>query len=490
MNVIKSFREYVEILKEENEIVEVTKEVDWSYEMSAITRRVYDLHAPAPLFSNIKDCIPGFRVLGAPMGLSTDAGHPFKRLALSLGLPVDMSGPQIVGAWSKLADMEPVPPRKVEYGACKENKLFGEEIDLTKLPVPLIHEGDGGRYINTYGIIIAQTPDGSWVNWAITRAMLDGPRTIAGVVIPTQDFGKIYSQWQELGQDMPFALCLGVDPAITMAAGYPLPTGLNEGDILGAWYGEPLDVIKCETNDLMIPASTEIVIEGFASVSELLQEGPMGEYGGYVWSGRHKQVPCFNVSAMTYRDNPIMPLCVAGVPAEENHTNWGLNIAASIQYEIQKQDFPIKECFIPMECAAHWFVVTVDRSRTTEDDEKLALDIGKAVFASRGGSYIPKVIVLDDDIDPANLEQLIWAIATRHHPDRRTAFQDQYMFPLVAYLSPEEKSESVSTRVIYNCLTPFHSWPEEMRPVEASFRGYSEELQKHVIDNWKEYGFE
>ena len=272
----EKFREYVDLLKAENEIVEVTKEVDWRYEMSAVTRRVYDLHAPAPLFSNIKDCTPGVRVLGAPMGLSCDEKHPLKRLALSLGLPADLSGPAMVDAWSKLADMEPVPLRIVEHGPCKENRFFGEEIDLTRLPVPLIHEGDGGRYINTYGIMIARTPDGSWTNWAITRAMLDGPQTIAGVVIPTQDFGKIYSQWKELGKDMPFALCLGVDPAITMVAGYPLPTGMNEGEMLGAWYGEPVEVVKCETTDLLVPASTEIVIEGFASVDTLIQGGADG----------------------------------------------------------------------------------------------------------------------------------------------------------------------------------------------------------------------
>lgn len=492
MDVIKSFREYVDILKKQNELTEVTKEVDWKYEMSAVTRRVYDLHGPSPLFSNIKGCTPGFRVLGAPMGLSRDPAHPFKKVALALGLPEEMSGPEIVDAWSKLADMEPIAPMTVETGPCKENKLFGDEIDLTKLPVPLIHQGDGGRYINTYGIMIARTPDGSWTNWAITRAMLGGPRTIAGVVIPTQDFGKIYSQWKEIGEKMPFALCLGVDPAITMVSGYPLPTGLNESALLGAWYGEPLEVVKCETTDLFVPASTEIVIEGFASVDDknLLQEGPMGEYGGYVWSGRHKQVPCFEVTAMTYRTDPIMPLCVAGVPTEENHTNWGLNIAAAIQHEIKKKGFPVKGCFIPMECAAHWVVVSVDRDRTTEDDTKLAVDIGKAVFASRGGSYIPKVIVMDDDIDPSDINQLVWAIATRHHPDKRTALPDQFMFPLVAYLSAEEKSCSVSTRVIYNCLTPFHTWPEELRPVEASFRGYPEELQRYVIENWKEYGFE
>ena len=180
---------------------------------------------------------------------------------------------------------------------------------------------------------------------------------------------------------------------------------------------------------------------------------------------------------------------MAGVPTEENHTNWGISIAASIQNVLRRQGFPVKECFIPMESAAHWFVVSVDRNREETDDDALALAIGKAVFASKGGSYIPKVTVVDDDVDPSNIGQLVWAIATRHHPDRRVAIPDQYIFPLVAYLSQEEKKDAVSTRVIYNCLTPFHTWPEGRRPVEASFRGYPEELQKKVLDNWEEYGF-
>ena len=489
MQLMKSFREYVEKLEACGEIVPVTKEVDWNLEMSAITRHAYDLPSAAPLFKNIKDCTPGFEVLGAPVGLSPDKEHPFKRVALSLGLPIDTSAPGIVKAWSELADVTPIPPREVQTGACKENKLFGKDVDLTKLPVPLIHYGDGGRYINTYGIFIARTPDGSWVNWAISRAMLDGPQTIAGVVIPTQDFGKIYAEWKKIGKEMPFALCLGVDPAIAMIAGYPLPSRISEGEVIGGWYGEPVDVVKCETNDLLVPASSEIVIEGFASLDHMVPEGPMGEYGGYVWSGKNKPVPCFDVTAMTYRDNPIMPLCVAGVPTEENHTNWGISIAASIQNVLDKKGFPIKECFIPMESAAHWFVVSVDRSRENEDDEELALEIGKAVFASKGGSYIPKVIVVDDDIDPSNINQVVWALATRHHPDRRVAIPDQYIFPLVAYLSAEEKSEAVSTRVIYNCLTPFHKWPKERQPVEASFRGYPKELQEQVLKNWEEYGF-
>jgi len=486
---IKSFRAYVEALREHQEVITVEKEVDWNLEMSAIARRAYDLPAPAPLFKNIKGCTPGFEVLGAPVGLSPNKDHPCIRIALSLGLPIDTPAAQLVAEWSRLPDVAPIPPQVVEMGACKEHKLFGEDIDLTKLPIPFIHCGDGGRYINTYGIFIAKTPDGSWVNWAISRAMLDGPRTIAGVIIPTQDFGKIFSEWKELGQEMPFALCLGVDPAIAMIAGYPLPSRVNECDQIGGWYGEGVDVVKCETNDLLVPASTEIVIEGFVSHDTVVPEGPMGEYGGYVWRGNQKTAPLFKVTAMTHRTNPIMPICVAGVPTEENHTNWGISIAASIQNVLRNQGFPIKECFIPFESAAHWFVVSVDRNRQSDNDEQLALDIGKAVFASKGGSYIPKVFVVDDDINPGDINQVVWALATRHHPDERVTIKNQYMFPLVAYLSQAEKKAALSTRVIYNCLTPFHMWPDESKPVEASFRGYPEELQKQVIANWKGYGF-
>ena len=489
MEVIKSFREYVEKLDAMGDIAEINKEVDWNLEMSAICRHAYDLPAKAPLFTNVKDCDKTYRVLGCPVGLSPDKEHPYARIALSCGFPADTKVPEIVEQWSKLPDVELKKPVVVADGPCKQNKLFGKDIDLTKMPIPFIHEGDGGRYINTYGIFVAQTPDGEWVNWAISRAMLDGPQSIASVVIPTQDLGKIYKQWQEKGEDMPLALCLGVDPAVAMIAGYPLPSGINECDVMGGWYGEGVEVVKCETIDLYVPASTEIVIEGTVSIDKRIQEGPMGEYGGYVWHGRPKTAPLFSVSAMTFRDDPIIPICVAGVPTEENHTNWGISIAASIQNIIQKQFPEIKKCCIPFESAAHWFVVSVDRNRTTEDDDALAKAIGEAVFKTKGGSYIPKVYVVDDDIDVSNIEQLVWAIATRHHPDKRTYLENQYIFPLVAYLSQEEKAAAVSSRVIYNCLTPFHAWEDGLKPVEASFRGYTEDMQEKVLKNWESYGF-
>ncbi|WP_433617305.1 UbiD family decarboxylase [Paenibacillus cellulositrophicus] len=474
------FREYIEALEQYGDMIKIEQEVDWNLEMGAMIRYAYERPAPAPLFCKIKDSTPGFRVLGAPVGLSPNERHPFLRIALSLGLPAETGIAELVEAWSHLPEVKPLPPQEVPDGPCKEKKLFGEDIDLTSLPIPYLHVGDGGRYINTYGILIVRSPDGSWVNWSITRVMLHGKRTMAGVIVPTQHIGKIYEQWKEIGQDMPYALCLGVDPGIAMIAGYPLPDGANEADLLGGWYGKPLQVVGCESHDLKVPASSEIVIEGFVSLNETVPEGPMGEYAGYTWVGHEKEVPCFRVTAMTHRLDPIMPAVAAGMPPEENHTNWGVAIAASIQHELRRHRLPVRSCFIPFESAVHWLVVTVDSSGAYADSKELARRIGEVVFACRGGSYIPKVIVVNDDIDPSRIDQVVWAAATRCHPDRILHFADQPVLPLVAYLDQEEKRKAATTKIVYNCLSP-NEWPDGYAPLQASFAGYPEEIRKRAI---------
>ncbi|MEC0240113.1 UbiD family decarboxylase [Paenibacillus dokdonensis] len=479
-----SFREYIDVMECYGDIVTVDQEVDWNLEMGAMIRYAYELPTPAPLFCNIKDSAPGFRVLGAPVGLSPHEKHPFLRIALSLGLPVEMGITELIEAWSFLPEAAPLPPREIKNAPCKETKIFGDDIDLTSLPVPYLHVGDGGRYINTYGVMIVRSPDGSWVNWSITRVMLHDKRTMAGVVVPSQHIGKIYEQWKALGQKMPFALCLGVDPGISMIAGYPLPDHANEADLLGGWYGKPLDVVRCESHDLHVPASSEIVIEGFASLDDGVLEGPMGEYAGYTWVGHQKEVPCFHVTAMTHRDDPIMPVVAAGTPPEENHTNWGVAIAASIQHELRRYQLPVQNCIIPFESAVHWLVVTVEPSWNDTDSYELAKRIGEVVFACRGGSYIPKVIVVNNDIDPSRIDQVVWALATRSHPDKVILFPDQPVLPLVAYLDQNEKKKAMTTKVVYNCLSP-DEWPKGYTPLQASFSGYPEKLQKHVLDSFE-----
>jgi 4-hydroxy-3-polyprenylbenzoate decarboxylase len=491
MNHLRSLREYIERLQSFREVQEIDAEVDWNLEMGAIIRRCCELRAPAPLFNRITGIEPGFRVLGAPAGLSRQKGLGLVRVALSLGLPPAATARDIVEALASAHDKAPLPPRRIADGPCKEQKLLGPEVDLWRLPAPLIHAGDGGRYLNTWGTIVVRTPDGHWTNWSITRVMVTGKSTLVGAIIPRQHVGLIYAQWKALGQAMPFALAMGTEPAIPFVSGMPLDENVNEADFLGGYLGEPVEVVPCETVDLQVPATAEIVLEGTASPDEIVKEGPMGEYSGYLSPGGGTLSPVLHVSAMTFRDRPILPVVAAGEPVEENHTCWGLAISAQMLHELRREKFPVATCFCPFSGAGHWLVVTVsDSARAGRAGEDLARDLGRILFASRAGSFVPKVLLMDDDVDPENLEELVWAFATRNHPGRgEHLFHDERMLPLVAFLDEEERRVARGTKVIYNCLVP--EGPPEQRARRSSFRYlWPAEIQQRVIANWRRYGFD
>jgi 4-hydroxy-3-polyprenylbenzoate decarboxylase len=220
-------------------------------------------------------------------------------------------------------------------------------------------------------------------------------------------------------------------------------------------------------------------------------EGPMGEYSGYLSPGGGAPCPVYRVSAITYRNEPILPVVAAGEPIEENHTCWGLAISSQILWELRSQDFPVTMCFCPFESAAHWCVITVNgwyRQRWTRTG--LVQELAAALFRTRSGSFLPKVIVLEDDIDPTNLDEVVWAFATRCHPERdQMLFPGEPMLPLVAYLSPAERKQAHGTKVVYNGLPP-DDVPAEQRPKRSSFRyAWPREIQQRVIENWQRYGY-
>jgi 4-hydroxy-3-polyprenylbenzoate decarboxylase len=346
-------------------------------------------------------------------------------------------------------------------------------------------------YLNTWGTVVARTPDGAWTNWAISRIMVTGKDTMAGLVLPQQHLGIIHARWKALGRPMPFALALGTEPAVPFVSGMPLDEGVDEAAFLGGYLGEPVDVVACETVDLEVPATSEIVIEGTVAVDETAPEGPMGEYSGYLSPGGPRPHPVFRVSAMTYRDEPILPVVAAGEPIEENHTCWGLTVSARILWELRTQGFPVTMCFSPFQSAAHWLVVTVDHSyRGRQGAAEFARALGAAVFRSRAGSFIPKVILLEDDVDATDLDEVVWAFATRCHPARdHHLFPAEPVLPLVAFLEPEERKQARGTKVVCSCLPP-DGLTAEQTPRRSSFRHlWPQATQEKVVRDWKRFGY-
>jgi UbiD family decarboxylase len=157
---------------------------------------------------------------------------------------------------------------KAADAPCKENVLTGDAVDLLRFPTPLIHGADGGRYIQTFGLNIVRTPDGAWTNWSVNRMIQLDRNRIACLIPPNQHRGIIHAKGKERGEPTPVAVALGVEPGLPYVGGMPIPEGMDEAAYLGAYFGEPIEVVGAETVDLVVPATAEIVIEGHISHAE------------------------------------------------------------------------------------------------------------------------------------------------------------------------------------------------------------------------------
>ncbi|GAB2458355.1 UbiD family decarboxylase HudA [Comamonas humi] len=437
--------------------------------------------------------MPGARVLGAPAGMCSEKGQEYARLALHLGLPPDSRPKAIVAAIRAAMKAEAIAPLRQATGPVKENIWRGEEVDLTRFPVPLLHAQDGGRYFGTYGFHVVQSPDKTWDSWGIGRLMLLDRNRLTGPAIPTQHIGMIREMWSREGKATPWAMALGAPPAAVAVAGMPLPTGVSEPGYVGALLGQGVPLVQTETNGLWVPANAEIVLEGEISLEETAMEGPMGEYHGY----QHHQggmQPVFHVEAITFRDDPILPICVAGTPPEENHTIWGTMVSAQLLDVVQAAGLPVDMVWCSYEAATCWAVVSVDvqgLAALGTNAAEFAHRVAKVVFSSHPGYLIPKLILVGNDIDIADINQVVWALATRSHPAHdHFSFPTVREFPMVPYLNDEDKAAGAGGKAVINCLYP-EQFRGESRAGIASFEhSYPEAVKRKVLARWCEYGFD
>ena len=259
-----SFRDYVEALRGIGEIQEIDQPVDWNLEMGAIIRHIHRDEGRGSVVQQCDRSRSGFACMGAPAATSRQPGHYLARLAMMMGHDPRATGLELVEAYVEAKSRPVLAPILVarDKAPCKQNVMLGEDVDLTRFPVPYIHDGDGGRYIQTAGVNIVRSPDGTWTNWSVNRSMIVDKNHLTGLVIPDQHIGIVHGMWKQAGKPTPWALALGAPPAAMLAAGAPMPAYVNEPDYVSQLTGEPVELVKCETVDLEVPASAEIVIEG------------------------------------------------------------------------------------------------------------------------------------------------------------------------------------------------------------------------------------
>ncbi|BCS02980.1 UbiD family decarboxylase [Aspergillus luchuensis] len=497
-----NFRSLLSALRAQDDLIDITQTTSPDLEIAALTRRVYETQSRAPLFHNVTDTDPEtglFKILGAPVGLRADPATRFGRLAIQIGLPQTATPLDILEKLIAAKHATPLPPTPVSASSapCKENILHGSQIDMSKWPIPRLHPLDGGNYLATYGFHILQSPDKAWTSWSISRAMhiANTPRTITAPIMPGQHIAQVHKMWADQGaKDTPWALVLGGPPAAAFVGGMPLPAFVSEDGYIGALCGEAMEVVKCETNDLYVPANAEIVLEGRISTTEKVGEGPMGEYHGYMFSDNAVPEPKIEVDCVTYRRDPVVPICVAGLAPDETHTVWGAAISAEILDALRQAELPVKMAWMPYEAQCCWVVVSVDVERLGRmgmKKEELSKRVGEVVFGTHAGWEAPKVFVVGDDVDVTDIGQFVWALATRYRPGAdELVFEEANGLPMIPYMTRASRSEVPNPgkggKSVVNLLLP--SEFEGKRPwVPGSFEGlYSEELKQKVSGRWGE----
>ena len=491
----QDLRDWIALLEQAGELKRIKAEVDWNLEIGGITRSIFDEEGPALLFENIKGYQNGRCQKLFVGGLATS-----KRLSLSLGLPEKADIKEQI-AFVHQRFKERIKPVEVATGPVKENIVKGKDINLEDFPVPKWHPKDGGRYINTTAGVVTQDPDTQWTNVGIYRGMLSGNDKIGTGIAAAQHAGSMLVKYRERGEGMPIAVVYGCDPSLFFVGCAGVPSQISEYEIMAAFKQGPVELVKCETNDLMVPASAEIVVEGVLSFDpkDFVMEGPFGEYTGY-YGGARSLKPAIKVECITHRNDPIFSGTLEGFgPHHPNEDSvcTQVSLSANVKNVLEASGIPgVRDVYIlPGSYVSH---AVIKIHKTYQGQAK---QVGLAVW----GSGIPywqckNILVVDDDIDIYDFTALEWAVAYRVNP----AMDDLVVIPGLPG-SPLDPSTPLSqrgdmarlgagrwNRILVDAtkswlLTPEEQWEGDIYP-PLSF-DIEPEVKELVKKRWKEYGF-
>ncbi|MBI4524338.1 MAG: UbiD family decarboxylase [Deltaproteobacteria bacterium] len=450
----------------------------WNLEMGGLCEIVVheaNNNPPLLLFDEIPDYPKGTRSL---FGLLCSV----KRLALTAGLPLQYpSLMDFVRAFhSKLRTLEAIPAVAVEDGPVAQNVMEGEEVDLYRFPVPFHHELDGGRYFGTAHAVITRHPEDGWHNLGTYRCMVHDKKTL-GLHISGGKHGRIHrDMYFERGEPMKVAVAAGLDPAIYLSASLEVPWGLSEYDYAGGLKGEPVQIMRGPYTGLPIPATAEIVVEGDCYPGELKNEGPFGEWAGYYANRGLESVPepVIHVKRIMHRTDPILTCAQPARPPHEYSFPRTIIRSGLVWNELEKAGVPdIKGVWCHEAGGSRLFTVV----SITQRYPGHARQAGILASQVHSGAYVGRyVVVVDEDIDPSNTYDVLWAIATRSEPVRSVEILRRgWSSSADPALPPDEKL--FNSRCIIDACKPYE-WKDRFYPVAET----SKELRASLLQKWGE----
>ncbi len=478
---IKDLREWLSRVEQLGELVRVRQPVDRDEEMGAITYLVAKQQpSPAVLFERAK----GFddSPIGAKL-LWNVLGPSLKRIALTLEEPADTPTVELIRRVKDKLKRR-IPPQEVAADSAPvyENTVSGKKIDLNQLPIPRHWPLDGGRYAGTADAVITRDPDSGYLNVGTYRMMLQGKSQVGLYLSPGKDARlHITRAWQQ-GKPVEVAAAWGIDPLFMLVGSQTFAKNVSEYEFAGGIKGEPIPVVRGTATSLLIPANAELVVEGVIRPDSVKAEGPFGEFPGYY--GRPEAgCPLVDVTAVHYRSKPILTnALMADYPSCEQSGFFSIIRSAKIWDDLDKLGIPGIHGVYSHPAAAGGFgmtVISLEQRYAGHAAQALAL----AAQVPGGAYYTKWIIAVDEDIDPTDMDQVIWAMASRCHPiDDIDILRNTWSTWLDPTQNPPERRPYGSKALINACKDHRHL------PVFSKRTAIRKSVYDKVASRWADLG--
>jgi UbiD family decarboxylase len=410
---------------------------------------------PALLFDHVRGHAPGFRVF-------TNATVSAARAALALGIDPALRPLDALKEWkARRQSLTMLPPALAPRALFLENSRRGADVDLGLFPAPIWHKDDGGKFIGSGSIVVMRDPDSGWINASIYRVQVHGR---ARATVQFDHGGRhgaiIARKYWDRGEPAPVAVVNGPEPALFVAGFEYLPEGASEYDFAGAIKGRPIEVAPAPVTLLPVPANAEFVFEGalLPMREASLPEGPFGEFTGY-YAAEQRPAPVLAVEAVHWRNDPIL---LGSPPMKPPRFHFGLPLrAASIWSNLEADG--VGDIVGAWQHVAQLMTVVALRPRYAGHAKRAAL-----IAAAQ--SYMARLIVtVDDDVDPSDLADVMWAIATRCEPAQSVDIvRDAWSSALDPRIEPARRAtgETSHSKMLIDATKPF-SWRDEFPRVSA-----------------------
>jgi len=481
----RDLRGFIKILEKRGQLKRISALVDPDMEIAEISNRMLQKGGPGLLFENVK---------GASFPVAVNLMGTVERICWAM----NMEKPEELETLGKKLSMlqQPKPPKKISqaidfgkvlfdvvkakpgrdfFPPCQQVVIQGQDLDLNKLPLIRPYPGDAGKII-TLGLVITKDCETGIPNVGVYRLQLQSPNTMTVHWLSVRGGARHLRKAAERGKKLEVAIALGVDPLIIMAAATPIPVDLSEWLFAGLYGGSGVNLAKCKTVDLEVPADSEFVLEGTITPGEVLPDGPFGDHMGYY--GGVEDSPLVRFQCMTHRRDPIYLTTFSGLPPKEEAM---MAIALNRIYTpiLRQQVSEIVDFFLPMEALSYKAaIISIDKAYPGQA-RRAALAFWSALPQF---TYTKFVIVVDKDINVRDPRQVVWAISSKVDPTR-----DVFILPNTPFDTLDFASEKLGLggRMGIDATTKIppeteHEWGE---PLKSDI-----DIAAMVERRWQEYG--